>query len=232
MLVLVGGSTATFAVSSTSNSENYEMTEMQFGAGSSLESCSESYCARASIGDIAGGISKAGESSAAFGPITPEEPLLEVIVDPGDSNLGVLTTEKTATKTTTVRIRSYLSEGYTLQLTGTPPKYKDHTLATPTTPTESRPGTEQFGINVAANTSPQVGTNPVQVPSDQISFGQAMPDYMTPNFFKYVSGDVIARSQTESGRTDYTISMIVNVSNKTPAGNFNGEFSAVVIPVY
>jgi hypothetical protein len=70
------------------------------------------------------------------------------------------------------------------------------------------------------------------VPSTQTSFGQAADDYAVPNLFKYVSGDVVAYSDSESGRTDYTISMIVNVAGSTPAGQFTGEYSAVVIPVY
>lgn len=223
------------AVAETASSPNYQVTETQFNAGMSLESCSDQYCARASIGDMAvgqGSSSGGGGGTATFGSINSDEPLLEVIVEPGESNLGILTTEQTATKTTVIRIRSYLSDGYTLQIIGDPPKYGNHTLSTPTSPTQSDPGTEQFAINAVANTTPSVGANPVQVPSDQTSFGEVVEGYNTPNFFQYLSGDVIARSLTETGQTDYTISMIVNIGNKTPAGHYSGSFSAVVVPVY
>lgn len=230
MLIISG---AAPVMAETSNSSSYQVSEMQFGSGSTLESCSEQYCARTSIGDMtSGGGSSSAGGTATFGPIADTEPLLEVIVDPGESNLGDLTTERTATKTMTVRIRNYLSDGYMLQIVGTPPKYGNHTLNTPSTPTASSPGTEQFAINAAANTSPNVGAGPVQVPSNQLSFGVVDDDYQTPNLFKYVSGDVVARSLSESGRTDYTISMIVNISNSTPAGHYTGDFSAVVIPVF
>lgn len=234
--VMVAGGCASNAFAVTSSSSNYQVTETEFGSMSNTESCSGQYCARASIGDMSGGKSKSsgGEGSTAqFGTIAAEsEPLLEVIVDPGESNLGVLSAEQTSYKTTTVKIRNYQSGGYMLQIVGNPPKYGSHTLNAPSTPTSSQPGTEQFGINAAANTIPTVGAAPVQVPSAQTSFGAATDDYKTPNMFKYTSGDVVAQSDTESGRTDYTISMIVNVSNKTPAGHYTGEFSAVVIPVY
>lgn len=217
----------------TSSSENYQMTEIELDGGSTLESCSEVYCARATIGETTeGGKSKGPTTAAAFGSVTPDEPLLEVIVDTGESDLGVLSTETTATKTTTVRIRNYLSNGYVLQIVGDPPKFKNHTLSTPTLPTASAPGNEQFAINVAANTLPAVGANPIQVPSSGTSFGEADDNYSTPNLFKYVDGDVVARSDKESGRTDYTISMIVNVANSTPAGHYTGDFAAVVVPVY
>jgi len=230
MLLVSTHAGAAFAV--TSNSANYQMTETQFNAGAMSENCSGEYCAQISIGDMSVGGSSSGNSAAEFGSITPNEPMLEVIVDPGESNLGVLTTEKTASKTMIVRIRNYLSSGYVLQIVGDPPKYGDHKLKTPTSPTTSSPGTEQFAINAAVNTTPSIGAAPVQVPSLATSFGVVNPDYQTPNLFKYVSEDVVARSDKESGRTDYTISMIVNIANSTPAGNYGGDFSAVVIPVY
>lgn len=230
-ITLIGASSA-FAV--TSSSPNYQMTEGEFNAGSMLDSCSGQYCAQASIGDMTvGGKSTSGTSSASFGSIpASSDPMLEVIVDGGQSDLGVLSTESTATKTMIVRVRNYLSDGYMLQIVGTPPKYGDHTLGTPSTPTAATPGTEQFGINAVANTTPSVGANPLQVPSGETSFGVVQTDYATPNLFKYANEDVVARSDSESGRTDYTISMIVNVANSTPAGHYSGDFSAIVTPVY
>lgn len=218
----------------TYKSPNYQMTESDFTSMSSRQNCSAAYCAKASIGNMSGGNAKTPAGSAAFGP-TPtvdSDPLLEVIVDPGVSNLGDLTTDRTAFKTMTVRVRTHLSSGYVLQVTGSPPKYEGHTLATPAIPTSSMMGTEQFGINAVANTDPVVGANAKQVPSSQTSFGVVNPNYNQANKFMYQSGDDVARSDSESGRTDYTISMIINVANTTPAGHFTGDFAAVVIPLY
>lgn len=219
-------------VAAISSSNSYQVTETEFGAGSSAQTCSSQYCSQTSIGDLSTGSSTTATYTAKFGAITNSEPLLEVIVEPGVSDLGILTAEHTATKTTVVRVRNYLSGGYTLQIVGDAPKVGGHTLTTPTTPAASAPGTEQFAINAVANTTPSVGAGPVQVPSDQTSFGVVADDYHTPNLFKYTSGSVVARSTSESGRTDYTISMIVNISNKTPAGHYSGDYSAIVIPVY
>lgn len=230
VLIASGGAGTVFAT--TSNSENYEATQMELGASAPLNGCSDMYCAQASIGNMTTGDSSSAGGTAKFGTVTKGEPLLEVIVSEGESNLGILTTERTATKTTTVQVRSYLSGGYVLQMVGDAPKYGNHTLSTPSSPTESDPGSEQFGINAVANTTPDVGADPVQIPSSEMSFGTVENGYKTANLFQYASGDVIARSVTESGRTDYTVSMIVNVSNATPAGHFSSDFSAVVVPVY
>lgn len=220
---------AVFAANPSSN--NYELSESGFNAGQ-LDACSEEFCAQASIGEIGAGSGQSENYTTDFGAVTPNEPALEVIVDPGVSNLGTLTTESTASKTMIVRIRNYLSNGYVLQITGNPPKYGDHFLSTPSSPTAATPGTEQFAINAATNTIPNVGADPVQVPSGEFSTGFVEADYDTPNMFKYASGDVVGRSVSSSGRTDFTVSMIVNISNKTPAGRYSGDFSAVVIPVY
>lgn len=219
-------------VFATSSSQNYQIVEQEFGSGSSAESCSGSYCARTSIGSLAVGDAAAGESTAEFGSITPNEPSLEVIIDSGVSHLGVLTTEQTAYKTMIVKVRTYLSNGYFLQISGTPPKYGNHVLATPSTPTASVPGTEQFAINVVKNSTPNVGENPIKVPSGGSQIGEVEPGYNTPNLFKYVDGDVVARSETGSGRTDYTISMVVNIAKTTPAGHYSGDFSAIVVPEF
>lgn len=230
--VLIVGTQTQLVQAETATSPNYQVSETQFGGGSTLDSCSGQFCARTTIGDTTIGTSTDGTSNARFGAITDSEPMLEVIVDPGQSNLGVLTTERTATKTTIVRVRTHLSSGYTLQIMGAPPSVNGHTLATSSSVFESRPGVEQFGINMVANTLPLVGANPTQVPSDQTSFGTVSSGYNTPNRFKYSAEDVVARSQSESGRTDYTISMIVNISSSTPAGHYSGDFSAIVVPIY
>lgn len=213
----------------TSSSENYQLTETQFDSGTTGEGCSGNYCAQTTFGDSSLSV---GKSSAAFDPKPEDTPALEVIIDPGQSNLGVLTTEHTATHTTTIRVRNNLSEGYIVQMLGAPPAFGKHVLHTPTTPTASSPGTELFGINVVANTTPLVGAAPAQIPGGQGVFGDAAVGYNTPNLFKYASGDVIARSAVSSGRTDYTVSMVVNISNTTPAGKYAADFSAIVIPTY
>ena len=59
-----------------------------------------------------------------------------------------------------------------------------------------------------------------------------MEQYNIPNWFKYRSGETVARSLTDSGRTDYTVTMIVNISSSTPAGEYAGDFAAVVIPAF
>lgn len=214
---------------SSSSSKNYQMVEGQFGIGSSDDSCSGDYCSKTTIGELG---ATSSETTASFGTAKYSEPVLQMIVSSETSDLGILTTEKTATKTMSVKIRNYLSGGYTLQIVGDSPVYNGHHLDTPKTPTASQPGTEQFGINVVANTTPAVGANPVQDTDGDDVFGKVMAGYDEANMFMYQSGDAVAKSVSNTGGTDYVISMVVNISSSTLSGRYSGDFSAILIPSY
>jgi hypothetical protein len=220
----------TFAESSSST--HYQIIDGGFGSGSTSQTCSSSYCSQTGLGSLTSGFTGNDSNTANIGQSTDSEPVLDVSVEGGSSDLGDLNTESTATKTMTVKIRNYLSSGYILQISGTPPHIKGHTITALASPTASAAGTEQFGLNAVANSSPNVGADPLQIPSTQTSFGAPVAGYDTANLFKYVDGDVVARSPKSSGETDFTISMIINISNVTPAGHYSGDFSAVVVPVY
>lgn len=236
-VVALAGALAIGTVASSSivlaqnpSSDNYQMVESQFGNASSGESCSTEYCARVSIGDE--GQASSG-TSPEFGEVEYSEPMLEMIVEPGASSLGNLSTERTGTKIMKIKIRNYLSGGYMLQIVGDAPKYKDHNLKTVPGVVEPLPGTEQFAMNVVANTIPEnIGENPKFQPSGEDATSLVMPGYNTPNVFKYVNGDTIAASQENSGGAEFVITMMVNISNATPAGLYAGDFAAVILPYY
>lgn len=228
------GVVGTAAATTTSSSSHYSVTETQFGPGSNLQECSNNYCAKTSAGDTTVGRASSTNYSAQFGSNTTDEPLLEEIVTGGTQDMGVLDSTKTGTATYGVSVRNYLSDGYVLQITGSIPSQGSHTLTVPmgpgNSPFTSQPGAEQFGINLADNTAPNIGKGPVQVPDDTFSFGTVVSGYDTPDLFKYVPNDIVAGSDKSTGETDYTVSMIINVSNATPGGRYNGAFSAVAVP--
>lgn len=230
LLVVTGAGTA---LAQSSSSNNYQIVETEFGGTSADQSCTSEYCSVVSIGDPVDGEASGNESVIAFPDIVdPNTPLLEVIVNSGVSNMGAMSLQQTGTRTMELGVRSYLSDGYFIQIAGDAPTYDGHSIATPETPTASTPGTEQFGMNVVANTTPAIGADPVQEPSGEFSFGYVADDYNTPDLFMYTPGAVVAQSDTESGQTNYTISMIVNISSSTPAGRYVSDFSAVIVPAF
>lgn len=228
----IAGACYAFAESANSSSPNYQASQLQFGSGDANETCAGNYCASTSVGGVTVGESSSTSYNTKFGDITSSDPLLEVIVDNGQTDLGEFSSSATSHKTMSIKVRNYLSVGYIVQIIGTPPKISSHTIAPLSSPTASMVGKEQFGLNVVANTTPAIGHDPVQVPSGDFSFGKAATNYATANKFMYNSGDVVALSDQASGETDYTVSVIINVAGNTPAGHYTGDFSAVVIPSY
>ncbi len=213
-------------------SSNYSANEVQFGAGSGLQN-SASYQAQDSIGDLGVGNSKSTNYQAQGGFNTTTEPFLEAYVAAGSIDLGALSTISTAHTTATFHVRDYLSSGYIVQTVGSPPAYGSHTIAPMTSPGSATPGTEQFGMNLVANTSPATfGSNPTQVPDVSFGYGFAAAGYDTANTFKYNQGDIIAQSSKSSGETDYTVSYIMNISNLTPGGTYKYNQNFVVTATY
>lgn len=213
-----------------SSSTNYQVDEVFFGAGGELNACSGSYCSKQSAGETGVGNTSSTNYQAQGGFNTNRAPSLELNVS-GTTDLGILSTGSTATATGTFSVKSYLASGYVVQTQSDPPQSivgPTHTFATPSTPTAATPGTEQFGINVVANTNPTTfGANPVQVPDNTFSFGSAAANYNTPNLYKYTKGDTIASSASSSGQTNYTVSYIFNISNQTPAGEY--QFNHIIV---
>lgn len=155
----------------------------------------------------------------------------------GTFDFGVLDASVVSALTTTYTIRNYLASGYVVTLVGTTPKNNSggYSLAGISTPLASSPGTEQFGINLAANSLSgpgSFGAVPAQIPDSSFSFGAATADYDTTNEFKYVEGDTIAQSTKSSGTTQYTLSMIANISNTTPGGAYGTSLFVIATPTF
>lgn len=215
------------------SSSNYTIEEDFFGAGGSAESNSNSYSARDSLGASAVGGSEGANYNTDSGTITPDEPTLSFSVGSTNVALGALNPSLTKTGTATFSVLNYTSYGYVVQTIGDPPDNGTHTLNAINPAASSSVGTEQFGINVVENTNPTIfGANPVQVPDSSFSSGQAATGYNTTNVYKYVPGDIIASASESSGRTDYTVSYIANISTNTPGGDYSSQQTLVVTGTY
>ncbi len=222
------------------SSNNFRIDESFVGPGGALESNSSSFKTAPggqSLGNQAGGAEGNESTSTNFktqgGATTTNDPSLSCTVNSSNINFGSLSTSTPATGTATFSVLNYTAHGYVVQIIGSPPSNGAYTLAAMSSNAASSPGTEQFGINLVANTSPSTyGANPVQVPSSSFSFGVAATNYNTANSYRYVSGETIASAPKSSGQTDYTISYIINVSNTTAGGAYAGNQSLVCIGTY
>jgi hypothetical protein len=229
-LVVVSGT----ALAAQSSSNNYQVNEVFFGNGGELNACSDNFCSRQSAGETAVGNTSSNNYQAQGGFNTSDEPLLEVYVNGGTYDLGILDTADVKSVAPTFIIRNYLSNGYVVHITGNAPTNNSggHSLQAMTVASPSQPGAEQFGLNVVANSDPSAGADPQQIPDSSFGFGIAETGYDTPNYFKFVDGDIIASSPKSSGTTLYTMTAIANISPATPGGAYGGSLSVVVVPTF
>lgn len=215
-------------------SPNYTIDESYIGPGSLIDSDSTNYqLGGSTLSDTATGRSDSTNYRVESGFNTTNEPRLSMVVNTSSINFGALSTSVAATATSTFSVLNYTAHGYSVFSIGNPPSTGGHTLTGMNPAAASQVGTEQYGINLKANTSPATfGADPVQVPSSSFSYGIASTGYNTANNYRYVNGEKIAEAPQTSGQTDYTISYIVNVSTTTPGGAYTGSQSLVVVGTY
>lgn len=133
--------------------------------------------------------------------------------------LGDLSANRTSVASSQMMGGTNADFGYIITATGGSMASGTNVISPLSTPTASQVGVGQFGINLRQNSSPAVG-------SDRTGTGIAVPaaDYNNPNLFKYVSGDIVARSTDETNNVKFTVSYIVNI----PRGQQPGIYSSTV----
>ncbi|HEY8998817.1 MAG TPA: hypothetical protein VIM53_00695 [Candidatus Saccharimonadales bacterium] len=103
--------------------------------------------------------------------------------------------------------------GYGIWVTGTTLTSGNNVIPALAADTASQTGTNQFGLNLADNTSPQVGAS-VQGPGT----ATVEPNYAAANRFRFVSGEELASVPHADDYRKYTVSYVVNVAKSQPPG--------------
>lgn len=212
------------------HSPSYKFEYTDVGGGGLNLSSSPDYQSVLSTTDTAIGTSSSSSYQSEGGSQTTGDPSLSFTVDTGTSSFGTFSATSAATATSTFSVSDYTSYGYAVQIIGNPLTNEGTQITPMATDDISRPGENQFGINLVTNTSPTTfGANPNY---GQFGVGSAAPNYATPNKFRYVSGETIALGPKSSGVTTYTISYIVNVSSLMPGGEYATNLALVCIATY
>lgn len=109
------------------------------------------------------------------------------------------------------------TSGYTITYYGDTLTSGANTISAMGTKTTSSTGTEQFGINLKDNATPNTGTDPSG------GSGAAASDYNTADQFRYITNTTttLASASAASASTTYTVSYIVNVAATTEAGSYS-----------
>ena len=138
-------------------------------------------------------------------------------------DMGELSSTATLTAQSQMAVGTNATGGFAITAYGDPPTAGTNVIDASTVPTESTPGTNQFGINLVENTAPSVGLDP------EGTWANALPtsDYAISNKYKYVSGDVVASSPNVSLMKKFTVSYIFNSSSNLRAGVYTTTITFV-----
>lgn len=139
-------------------------------------------------------------------------------------NFGELSSKTPRTGTTQMVIATNASNGYTLTMNGTTMLSGVNSIPALSSNDVSRPGTSQFGVNLAKNADPSVGAN-VSGPGSASASGS----YAIPNRYRFVSGEVIASSNTSDDYRKYTVSYVINIAKSQPAGVYVSTLTYVAL---
>lgn len=116
--------------------------------------------------------------------------------------------------------------GYVITVNGSTLSSGGNTVTAMSSPTTSKHGISQFGMNLMANTTPAVGADvlPAAGAAGGTYKGEAVTGYNTANTFKFNSTDAVADSSAGgAGGSDaqiFTVGYIVNVPGSQPAGQY------------
>ena len=130
------------------------------------------------------------------------------------SDMGQLSDTSTLTAQSQMAVGTNATAGFAITANGGTMAAGTSVIDPLTAPTESTPGSNQFGINLVANNKPSVGIDPEGPWANAIP----SPDYAVTNRYKYNSGDVIASSSSVSLMKRFTVSYIANSSKSLRAG--------------
>lgn len=138
-------------------------------------------------------------------------------------DMGTLDSGSTLTAQSQMGVGTNATGGFAITANGTSMSAATNVIDSPSSPTESQPGTNQFGINVVANSDPAVGSDPEGTWANAI----ASPNYSIPNKFMYVPGDVVAYSPNVSLMKKFTVSYILNASPSLRAGVYTSTMTFI-----
>lgn len=133
------------------------------------------------------------------------------------TNMGELSANSTLIAQSQMAVGTNATGGFAVTANGKPMSAGTSIIEPLDTPSESKQGVNQFGINLVENSAPIIGANP------EGEWANATPalDYSTPNKYKYTPGDVIAYSPNVSLMKKFTVSYIVNSREDLRAGVYS-----------
>jgi hypothetical protein len=137
-------------------------------------------------------------------------------------NFGELSSSATKSAKSQMVVATNAGSGYSVWADGTTMTAGNDTIPAITGSDVSRPGTSQFGLNLAANTSPGIGENASGPGAATVS-----ANYDVPDRYRFVPGEQLAAAPSVSDYRKFTVSYIINISKDQPPGLYASTMTYV-----
>jgi len=155
-------------------------------------------------------------SSDAVSVTAAVNPFLTFAITDAAVDLGTLTNVSTGSDTATFTVATNAGSGYVADISGSTLTNGDSDTITAIggSKTTSSTDSEQFGLNLKDNATPDVGSEASG------GSGAAAGEYATADSFAFQSGDTIASASGPSNTTTFTASFIANIAGATESGAY------------
>lgn len=142
-------------------------------------------------------------------------------------NLGELSFVQANAGYSQMLVGTNAGNGFNISVVGTPPTSGNNVINAINNIDNSQPGKDQFGINLVANSIPNIGQDPAGP-------GTAIPvaNYSNPNFYRFVNGETLVISNTVSNYRKFTVSYLVNRHKNTKPGIYNTVILYVALATF
>jgi hypothetical protein len=128
----------------------------------------------------------------------------------------------TRSGTSVMQAQTNAANGYSITVNGTTLSSGVNTIPALAAQAASSIGTSQFGLNLRANATPAVGTDPTGAGSGAFS-----GTYGTANSYRFVTGDGVAQAGVPTNANTYTSSYIVNIGGAQAAGVYTSTMTYI-----
>jgi hypothetical protein len=130
------------------------------------------------------------------------------------TEMGDLNSKDTLTARSQMAVGTNASGGFVITANGSTMSAGTSTIQPLDAPTPSKQGTNQFGMNLVENSSPNIGADPEGSWTNAV----VADNYNQRDKYMFRNGDIIAYSPNVSLMKKYTVSYVVNSSPELKAG--------------
>jgi len=142
-------------------------------------------------------------------------------------SFGTFSSTAASTGTSVMAASTNGATGYAITVNGTTLTSGGNTISALATQTASSTGTEQFGLNLRDNATPNVGADP-----SGSGGGSYSANYGTADQFRFVTGDTVASSGGATNANAFTVSYLVNVGGATEAGTYTATMTYIATATF